>query len=76
MVKTFDEGVVVIDKFLILSTIERLEQNGIAVYFHHDHNIFVATLGLDWILFGLIGEDGFSDIIDFGEDVLFFLAME
>ena len=45
-------------------------QIGAAVYFDHDHDVFVSTFGSGWELSSLVGECSFTDIVCRYVDVL------
>ncbi len=60
----------------ILATFHGFDEDGIAVDFHHHHDIFVALLQLHRELARLVGEHGFAYLVRFGVDISYFLAME
>ena len=62
--------------FLILAALHGLNKDGIAVNFHHDHDVLVALLRTHRELICLIGEYGFAYPVCFGVDVSNFLTME
>ncbi len=62
--------------FLILAALHGLNKDGIAVDFHHNHDVLVASLRTRRELICLIGEHGFAYPVCFGVDVLNFLTME
>jgi hypothetical protein len=60
----------------IFATCHGFDKDGVAVDFHHHHDIFVASLGLHRELTRLVGEHGFAYLVCFGEDIPYLLAME
>ena len=44
--EAMSEGVIGTNYFSVLATFHGLEENGIAVNLDHDHDVFVASLGL------------------------------
>ncbi len=60
----------------IIATFHGFNKDGIAVDFHHHHDIFVASLQSCRELACLVGEHGFAYFVHFGVDVAYFLAME
>jgi hypothetical protein len=60
----------------ILATFHGFDKDGVAVNFHHHHDIFVASLRLHRELACLVGEHGFAYLVYFGVDIVYFLAME
>ncbi len=60
----------------ILATFHGFDKDGIAVGFHHPHDIFVALLQSRRELACLVGEHGFAYLVRFGVDITYFLAME
>ncbi len=60
----------------ILAIFYGFDKDGIAVNFHHHHDIFVALLQLRRELARLVGEHGFAYLVHFGVDIAYFLAME
>ena len=53
-----------------------LNEDAVAVDFHHNHDVLVAALQARRELTCLIGEHGFAYPVCFGVDVLNFLAVE
>jgi hypothetical protein len=68
--KSLDKRVVGADHLVVLPAVHGLEQDGVAIHLDHHHDILVAPAGPCGELTGLVGEDGFSDIVDGGVDVL------
>ncbi len=62
--------------FLILAALHGLNKDGIAVNFHHNHDVLVALLRTRRKLTCSIGEHGFAYPVCFGVDVLNFLTVE
>jgi hypothetical protein len=60
----------------ILATFHGFNEDGVAVNFHHHHDIFVALLQSRRELARLVGEHGFAYLVCFGVDIAYFLAME
>ncbi len=63
-------------KFVVASAIDEFDQDCIAVYFDHDHYVFVAALGLRGKPACLVGEYCFMYVIYLREYILHFLARE
>ena len=59
-----------------LAAFHGLSEDGVAVDFHHNHDVLVATLRARRELTCLIGEHGLADTVCFGVDVANFLSME
>ncbi len=51
-------------------------KDGIAVDFHHNHDVFVATKRLDGELACLVGEHGFAYHVHLGVHIAYLLAVE
>ena len=51
-------------------------KDGIAVDFHHNHDVFVATKRLDGELACLVGEHDFAYHVHLGVHIAYLLAME
>ncbi len=62
--------------FLILAALHGLNKDGIAVDFHHNHDVLVASLRTRRELTCLIGEHGFVYHVRLGVDVSNFLTVE
>jgi hypothetical protein len=74
--KALDEGIVGSYHLVVLPAVHGLEQDGIAIDFDHHHDILVAPVRSGGELSGLVGKDGFTDIVDGGVDVLNFLTSQ
>ena len=74
--KTHDKRVVGADHLVVLPAVHGLEQDGVAIHLDHHHDILVAPAGTCGELPGLVGKDGFTDIVDGGVDVLNFLSSQ
>jgi len=61
---------------IILVTLHGLNEDGVAVDFHHNHDVLVATLRTRRESTCLIGEHGFAYTLCFCVDVSHFLSME
>ena len=61
---------------IILATLHGLNKDGVAVDFHHNHDVLVASLRAGGELPCLIGEHGFAYHVCFGVDVAHFLTVE
>jgi hypothetical protein len=53
-----------------------VDEDGVAVDFHHHHDIFIASLRSRMELARLVREHGFVYLVHFGVDITYFLAME
>jgi hypothetical protein len=62
--------------FLILADCHGLNEDGVDVDFHQNHDVLVATLQTRRKFTCLIGEHGFAYTVCFGVDVSHFLSME
>ena len=62
--------------FLVLAALHGLNDDGVAVDFHHNHDVLVASLRMCRELTCLIGEHGFTYPVCLGVDILHFLLME
>ncbi len=60
----------------ILVVLNGLNKDGVAVNFHHNHDVFVTAKRLDGELACLVGEHGFAYHVCLGVHVPYFLAME
>jgi hypothetical protein len=60
----------------ILAVLHGLNKDGIAINFHHNHDVLVALKRLSEELAGLVGEHGFLDHVHLGVHVMQFLAVE
>ncbi len=60
----------------ILAVLHGFNKDGVAVNFHHNHDVFVATKRLDGELACLVGEHGFAYHVHLGVHVADLLAME
>ncbi len=60
--------------FLILAALHGLNKDGVAVDFHHNHDVLVASLRAHRELTCFIGEHGFTYPVCFGGDVSNYLA--
>jgi hypothetical protein len=74
--ETEEECVVSSNHFGILSAFHWFNQDATAVDLNEHHDVSVAGERAGGKLASLVGEDGFSDIVDFGVDVTEFLATE
>ncbi len=70
------ECVVRLYHFLILVALHGLHEDGVAVNFYHNHDVFVATLRRRQEMTSLVGEHGFAYPVCFSVDVLNLLSME
>ena len=61
---------------MVVSATDGLDQDRIAVYFDHDHYVFVASLGSRGKLACLVGEYRFVYVVYLREYILHFLAHE
>ncbi len=52
------------------------KEDGVAVYFHHNHDVFVATKRSDGELACLVGEHGFAYHVHLGVHIANLLAVE
>ena len=62
--------------FRVLAALHELNEVGVAVDFHHNHDALVALLGLHRELTCLIGEHGFVYLVCLGVDVSNFLTLK
>ncbi len=62
--------------FFILAALHGLNEDDVAVDFHHNHDVLVASLRTRRESTCLIGEHGFAYSVCFGVDVLNVLTME
>ncbi len=62
--------------FPILAALHGLNEDGVAVDFHHNHDVLVTLLRTRRELTCLIGEHGFAYSVCFGVDVSNFLTVE
>jgi hypothetical protein len=60
----------------ILAVLHGFKKDGVAVNFHHNHNVFVAMKRLDGELACLVGEHGFMYNVHLGVHIAYLLAME
>ncbi len=60
----------------VLAVLHGLKEDGVAINFHHNHDVLVASKRLDGELAGLVGEHGFAYHIRLGVHVAHFLAVE
>ncbi len=60
----------------ILAVLHGFNKDGIAVDFHHNHDVFVATKRLDGELACLVGEHRFAYHVHLGVHIANLLAME
>jgi hypothetical protein len=60
----------------VLVVLHGLDEDGIAVDFHHNHDALVATKRLDGELVCLVGEHGFAYHVCLGVRIQHLLAME
>jgi hypothetical protein len=60
----------------ILAVLHGLDEDGIAVDFHHNHDVLVAMKRSDGELACLVGEHGFAYHVHLGVHVAHFLAVE
>jgi hypothetical protein len=60
----------------ILADLHGFNKDGVAVDFHHNHDVFVATKRLDGELACLLGEHGFACHVRLGLHIAYLLAME
>jgi hypothetical protein len=60
----------------ILAALHGFNEDGIAVNFYHNHDVFVATKRLDGELACLVGEHGFAYHVHLGVHIAYLLAME
>jgi hypothetical protein len=74
--KALDKGIVGSYHLVVLPVVHGLEQDGVAIDLDHHHDILVAPAGTCGELPGLVGKDGFTDIVDGGVDVLNFLTAQ
>jgi hypothetical protein len=63
-------------EFVAVSATDGFDQDRIAVYFDHDHYVFVTSLGLSGKTACLVGEYCFMYVIYSREYILHFLARE
>ena len=61
---------------MVVSATDGFDQDHIAVYFDHDHYVFVASLGLHGEMAFLVGEYCIAYVIYSREYILHFLARE
>ncbi len=76
LLQSEQEWVVRAYHFFILAALHGLNKDGVAVDFHHNHDVLVALLRTCRELTCLIGEHGFVHPVCFGVDVSNFLTME
>jgi hypothetical protein len=76
LLQSEQECVVRAYQFLILAALHGLNEDGVAVDFHHNHDVLVASLRMRRESTCLIGEYGFAYPVCFGVDVSNFLTME
>ncbi len=60
----------------VLAVLHGLDKDGIAVDFHHNYDVLVATKRSDGELASLVGEHGFAYHVHLGVHVTHLLAME
>jgi hypothetical protein len=60
----------------VLAVLDGLDKDGVAVDFHHNHDILVATKGSDGELACLVVEHGFTYHVCLGVHVAHLLALE
>ncbi len=60
----------------ILAILHGLDEGGVAVDFHHNHDVLVATKRLDVELACLVREHGFEYHVSLGVHIVLILAME
>ncbi len=70
------ECVVCLYHFVIFAVLHGFNKDGVAVDFHHDHDVFVAAKRLDGELACLVRKRGFSCHVRLGVHIAYFLAME
>ena len=63
-------------KFVVVSAIDGFDQDSIAVYFDHDHYVFVSSLRMHGKPTSLVGEYCLAYVIHFCEYIAYFLAHE
>mmetsp|Transcript_13999 Transcript_13999/g.31870 ORF Transcript_13999/g.31870 Transcript_13999/m.31870 type:complete len:264 (-) Transcript_13999:1119-1910(-) len=71
-----EEGEVRALHFFVGATGHRLDKDGVAVDFHHEHDVLVARLRRDGEAAGLIGEEGVLGFVDLDVDVADLLSSE
>ncbi len=74
--QSLEECVIGLYHLHILATFHGFDKDGVAVNFHHHHDIFVALLQLSRELDCLVREHGFLYLVHFGVGIAYFLAME
>jgi hypothetical protein len=62
--------------FSIFVVFHGFNKDGVAVDFHHAHDVFVAAKRLDGELACLVGKRGFSCHVHLGVHIAYFLAVE
>jgi hypothetical protein len=62
--------------FVIFAVLLGFNKDGIAVDFHHDHDVFVAAKISDEELACLVGKQGFLCHVRLGVHIAYFLAVE
>ncbi len=70
------ECVVCLYHFVIFAVLHRFNEDGVAVNFHHDHDVFVAMKRSDGELACLVGKRGFLCHVRLGVHIVYFLAVE
>ena len=60
--------------FGILAAGHGLDKYAAAVDVHHDHDVLFSGSGACWKLPCLVGEDGFTYVLDFGVHIALFLT--
>jgi hypothetical protein len=60
----------------VLAVLHGFNKDGIAVDFHHNHDVFVVTMRSDGELACLVGEHGFAHHVRLGVHIVYLLAME